>query len=168
MKTRWMLLVAAVVVSSPLVAGAQYTIAPWSYVAYYEDEDSSGSTDSSWSDSGKAIYNGPQETESGYNSCVPPGYRVRDPWGNLLEPGIVAVSAPYDCTDTVSETGTTSTQIGGAVSPTEFAQLQDKVRELERRIDTLEGDNNPRSATNSILRRSNVNDNEVNNRSSGT
>ena len=77
--------------------------------------------------------------DQGMGGCVAPGYRVRDPWGNLLEPDVVACTPAYDCTEMIKATGITRTQIDGTVTPTAFAQLQDKVRELEIRIDAIEG-----------------------------
>ncbi len=139
MATRWMLLALAVVAYCPLTARAQYRMTERSHVVHYES--SPAWAEPSCCDSGDLAYVTTPAQVWTYNPCVP-GYRVFDPWGNLLEPGVIACTPAYDCTDTVTETKETSTHVTGSVTPREFAQLQDKVRELELRVETLERPNN--------------------------
>jgi hypothetical protein len=67
-------------------------------------------------------------TELGYGSCVAPGYRVCDPWGNLLEPGVVACTPAYDCQELSNTAVPYARELTSANA---VGQLQDKVREVE-------------------------------------
>jgi hypothetical protein len=78
--------------------------------------------------------------QQGYNLCVVPRRQLYDPWGEPLEPDVVYVSPPFDCTDFMRQLiPQTSTQQTTVADSPAVLELQEKVRKIEIRVEALEG-----------------------------
>lgn len=111
MKPRWMLVAFATVVTSPALAQSQNPEVAW------------------------------LDAQHAPNQCVVPNRQMYSPFGEPLEPGVVYVGPPFECSDSMIQTAAPQLMVAEEVTPAAMNQLRNKVRELELRVVQLEAQN---------------------------